>query len=73
MFTLCFIAYVILIRLHMHSLDVGLVVTLVWPPKSLRSQKVALGRKRLYTTDISYTCAIWYLYQMLFKVVISVS
>src|SRR6218665_354772 len=52
MFTLCFTAYVILISFNMHSSDVGLVVALVWPPKSLRSQKVELGRKRLCTTAL---------------------
>jgi len=32
--------------------DIGLAVFFEWPPKSLRSQEVALGRKRLYTTDL---------------------
>jgi len=29
-------------------------VVLLWPPKSLRSQEMVLGRKRLCTTDVNY-------------------
>src|SRR6218665_1197427 len=36
----------------MRSSDIGLAVFFEWPPKSLRSQEVALGRKRLCTTGI---------------------
>ena len=49
-----FTTYVNLISFYIHSSDVGLVVALVWPPKSLRSQKVALARKRLCTTVLWY-------------------
>src|SRR6218665_3949747 len=51
MFTLCFTAYDILVSFKF-SWDVGLVVALVWPLKSLRSEKLALGQNRLCTTGL---------------------
>src|SRR6218665_1130089 len=36
--------------------DISYIFTLVWPPKRLRNQLVARGRKRLCTTGLSSRC-----------------
>ena len=51
-FVVFFTAHVILLSVGMHSWDIGFVVKPVWPPKSLRSLKVAPGLKRLCTTGL---------------------